>query len=310
MARPIQLEPMLARSATELPKGDGRWAFEVKWDGFRALVFSDGRRVRLQSRKGNDLTALFPELQPLSSVVPAGTAIDGEIVAFGANGKPDFERLQGRLGLSGRKLAEAAATQPVRLVAFDLPVLRAVSLCARPWRERKAELASLALDGSRIWVPPFHVGDGAALQKITRELGLEGVVAKRIDSRYEPGRRSGAWRKIKNWQQIELVIGGWVAGTDGGPASLMLGEPRDDGLRWACVAELGLFGELRRALASVLPELAVRESPFVDRTRLPGARWVRPAVRVRCQYLERTTSGRLRHVLLQGLALPGSSSAA
>lgn len=301
---------MLARSATELPSGE-RWAFEVKWDGFRALVHAHGRRVRLQSRKGNDLTALFPELQSIASRLEPGTVVDGEIVAFGADGRPDFERLQQRLGASGRRLSEIAAAHPVRLVAFDLPVLAGRSLCARQWSERKERLAALRLDGAPAWVPPHHLGDGTPLQALTRELRLEGVVAKRVDGRYEPGRRTGAWRKIKNWQQIELVVGGWVPGEDGGPASLLLGEPCADGrVRWACVAELGLFGELRRALAAVLPDLAVGESPFADRARVPGARWVQPLVRVRCQYLERTASGRLRHVLLQGLCVNGASPAA
>ncbi len=310
VSRPRDIEPMLARSATALPAGE-RWAYEVKWDGFRALVHGDGRKVRLQSRKGNDLTPLFPELQELAALLRPGTVLDGEIVAF-AGGKPDFELLQGRLGASGRKAAALAAAAPVRLVAFDLPVDAGASLLGVRWSERKERLQDLGIDGPRIWVPPHHLGPegGALLQALTVEHGLEGVVAKRVDSRYEPGRRSGAWQKIKNWKQIELCVGGWVAAEDGGPASLLLGEPCADGLRYVAVGDLGLFGALRRALATTLPDLACAQRPFADVPRIPGARWVAPHVRLRCQYLERTTSGRLRHVLLLGLALPDASSAA
>lgn len=308
MSRFFDLEPMLARASSELPPSDGRWGFEVKWDGFRALAHFDGKRVHLRSRKGNDLTPLFPELQPLAALLPAGTIVDGEIVSFASDGRPDFERLQARLGLSGRTLAKAAEEAPVRLVAFDLPHHGTTSLLASPWLERKERLASLGLEGPRIWTPPHHLGDSTALQRLTRDHRLEGVIAKRIDSRYEPGRRSGAWRKIKNWQQIELAIGGWIPAEDGGPGSLLLGERIAEGLRYVGLAELGLFGAIRRALAATLPSLTRSESPFAGRH--PQARWVEPRIRVRCQYIERTASGRLRHVLLRGLVLPDSASAA
>jgi bifunctional non-homologous end joining protein LigD len=210
---PEFVQPMLARVST-LPADDSGWAFEVKWDGVRAIACSQPGRIHLWSRNRNEVTAAYPELRALNRALHSHSAIlDGEIVAFDADARPSFELLQTRMHVRGdavvRRLAKAT---PVTYVLFDLLWLDGHSLMDRPFSERRERLAGLDLDGERWCVPEFHAGEGEAFLAATREQGLEGVVAKRLDSRYAPGRRDAGWLKVKNANRQEFVIGGYTTG--------------------------------------------------------------------------------------------------
>lgn len=210
---PRTVEPMLATPATELPIGDG-WSFELKWDGVRALAFVDAGELRLCARKGTDVTARYPELGEIGAALDGhGAILDGEIVAFDADGKPSFGLLQRRMGLTDPgRIRHRSAETPVTYVAFDLLWLDGRSLCEQPYERRRELLAELEFDGPCWQTPRNHLGDGRALLGAVRDQGLEGVVAKRLSGTYRPGRRSPDWVKVQNRRRQELVIGGWMPG--------------------------------------------------------------------------------------------------
>jgi len=190
--------PMLAKNG-ELPRRQADYGFEVKWDGIRAIAYSEPGRFRMESRKLSDITSQYPELRPLGRELGSRDAVlDGEIVAFDENGKPSFERLQQRMNLTAESQIKRRAKQvPVAYVVFDLLYLEGRSLMGLPYEERRARLDELELRGPNWQTPAYHRGEGEPLLRATKEQGLEGVVAKRLDSVYEPGRRSGAWIKVK-----------------------------------------------------------------------------------------------------------------
>ncbi len=211
---PDRILPMMARSSSTPPRDQTHWAFEVKWDGVRAIAYAQPGRLRLESRNLNDITAAYPEVRGILDDLGMHEAVlDGEIVAFDEQGKPSFERLQRRMHVaSPSQVKRLAASVPVVYAIFDLLYLDGRSLLQLPYEERRRCLEELEL-GGRAWrVPAAHPGEGTALLEATREQGLEGIVAKRLDCRYEPGRRSGAWLKIKNTRRQELVIAGWLPG--------------------------------------------------------------------------------------------------
>jgi len=210
---PEHVQPMLARPG-KLPERDDGWSYEVKWDGVRALAYVRPGRLRLESRTLRDISDSYPEVRGLIRDLGMREALlDGEIVAFDEGGRPSFERLQRRMNVTSEsQIRRLAKEVPAVYAIFDLLHLDGESLLDRPYTERRAALEALGL-GDVAWrVPAAHRGDGARLAAVTREQGLEGIVAKRLDSRYEPGRRSGAWLKIKHTQRQELVIGGWLPG--------------------------------------------------------------------------------------------------
>jgi bifunctional non-homologous end joining protein LigD len=209
---PQRLEPMLARVAERPPRGDG-WAFEVKWDGVRAISFLDSE-PRICSRRGEDVTRRYPELAGLAEALGGQRAVlDGEIVCLDDDGAPSFQRLQRRMGLTSEAQSRRrSATEPVTLVAFDLLHLEGRSLLGEPYAERRRLLAALELQGPHWRTPDHHVGDGAALLAVARERGLEGLVAKRLASPYRPGTRSRDWLKLPLRRRAELVIAGWHPG--------------------------------------------------------------------------------------------------
>ena len=218
---PDFIPPMLAKLST-MPADEELWAFEVKWDGVRALIRSEPGRLRIFSRNGNEITPAYPELRALNRGLGSHTAmLDGEIVALDGDGQPSFEALQQRMHLRGeaavRRLAEST---PVTYMIFDLLWLDGHSLMDLPYEARRARLDALDLSGRRWRVPESFVAEGTALLAATRERGLEGVIGKRLDSRYRPGRQS-LWTKIKNSNRQEAAIGGW---TD--RSGFTLGQPR------------------------------------------------------------------------------------
>ena len=290
--------PMKAE-AGELPEGPG-WVFEPKWDGMRAVVGIDDGSVRLASANGRDVTASFPELAGLGEALGIASAIlDGEIVAL-VDGRPDFGRLQSRIHVTDpRTVAERAATVPVVLIVFDVLALDGADATALPWTERRRLLEALVRPGPH-WAPSTVTDDGAALLAAADANDLEGVVAKRTDSRYEPGRRSRLWRKVKVRRHQELVVGGWATGT-GGLASrlggLLVGYHRQPGgpLHYAGRVGSGITEAERATLAALLADLATDECPFEPPPAVSDARWVRPELVVEVAFAEWTGERRLRH---------------
>ena len=210
---PSKLVPMLARAGS-LPAHDSDWAFEIKWDGVRAIAYSEPGELRLESRNLNDITDSYPEIFGVNAALGSHSAVlDGELVAFDASARPSFEALQRRMHTASRAQARRLAKgTPVTYVIFDLLWLDGHSLMREPYSERRAQLAALALNGERWQTPDHVVGHGAQLLAASAEQQLEGVVAKRLSSTYEPGVRSREWLKVKTHARQELVVGGWMAG--------------------------------------------------------------------------------------------------
>ncbi|MCA1846047.1 MAG: ATP-dependent DNA ligase [Actinobacteria bacterium] len=270
---------MLATSG-RLPPDDGRWAYEPKWDGFRAIVDVNGRAV-VWSRRGTDLTDRFPEVAELASAVPPDTVLDGELVVFDDSGRPDFEAIRQR-GLLGR--IDGAAT----FVAFDVLRLGGRNLLAQRFRTRWAALEDLALSGQGWCTTPSHEGAGAALFDATREQGLEGVVAKRLDSPYRPGVRTKLWIKCKHWATGRFVVGGIVGDEH---SVILVGARTRSGVAYSGV--VAVFGEAQ--LAGILSAVRARTtSPFTGWA--PRALWLEPDVTLQVRYLAQGPG--LRHAVL------------
>ena len=296
---PRELSPMLA-TAGPLPTEDGRWSYEVKWDGVRALVAVEDGRVQLRSRAGNDVTGGYPELASVRC--GRDVLLDGEVVAFDASGRPDFGLLQGRMHVRGPSAALRAQV-PVVLLVFDVLHVGATSLLDATYDERRAVLAELGLEG--VQVPPAFDGDGRALLDSTLAQHLEGVVAKRRDSRYEPGRRSDCWVKVKNVRRQSAVVIGWKPGEGGRSGrlgSLLLAVQGEAGLEFAGHVGTGFTAEVLRLLGQVLAPLAA-DGPAcpVPREYARVARWVRPELVAEVEYTAWTRDGRLRHPSYKGL---------
>jgi bifunctional non-homologous end joining protein LigD len=301
MASDVALRPMLARPGS-LPRDGGRWGFEVKWDGVRALAHVRDGGVELRARTGRDISARYPELASL----PGPDAIlDGEIVAFDERGRPSFERLQTRMHLASAAAVRVRAAEcPVTFVAFDLLMVAGRPLLAEPYAARRALLAELALEGP--WQAPAHrVGEGEALLDATRELGLEGVVAKRLDSPYEPGRRTSSWVKVKHSQRARLAVGGWLPGEGGRSGrlgSLLVGERGAEGLRYAGRVGSGLTEAMLARLDGLLGPLRRPESPFAGRQPPRASVFVEPVLEVDVEFADWTSSRTLRAPRFKGLA--------
>ncbi len=317
-----QLRPMLAVSG-QLPADDAQWAYEMKWDGIRAIAQVSGNAVRLTARSGRDLTPGYPELQGLATARPAadrgrGLVLDGEIVAFGTGAWPSFEVLQQRMNVSSAaQVRRLAAEIPVTYLAFDLLSIDGDSLLDQPYRHRRHRLDELGLDGRNWQTPPAFIGvSGADIQAVSRQHGLEGIMAKRIESRYEAGKRSAGWRKIKNVHRQEVVVGGWKPGEGNRSSligSLIVGvyEPAvpggvagPGGLIYAGHVGTGFTDATLRALTARLTPLRRDSSPFsatVPPEHARSAIWVEPEVVIEVAFAQWTSTGRLRAASYLGL---------
>ncbi len=303
---PAMVRPMLATPGPP-PAGPG-WSVEFKWDGIRAIVAAapDGR-VRMWSRNGNDVTAAYPELVTGPTAAALGARgpvlLDGEIVALDGQGRPAFSRLAHRMHVRAPS-AELVARMPVQLYVFDLPQSGA------PYDERRAALDALDLSAvPHVAVPPAYADVPAAqLLEVARVHGLEGVVAKRRRSRYEPGRRSAAWVKTALTTTQEVVVGGWSPGQGrraGTVGALVMGAYDTAGrLRYLGLVGTGFTEAALRTLSVQLAPLATAESPFDDEVPAPdarAARWVRPELVGEVVYRVLTPDLRLRHTSWRGL---------
>lgn len=303
---PRNLRPMLA-TAAPLPIDDAAWAYEVKWDGVRALVAVEGGRLTVTSRNGNDVTASYPELRRLGEQLGARQVLlDGEVIACNPDGRADFGVLQSRIhvGKPGRALL---ASTPVQLLVFDLLHCEGRSLMNRTYDERREALDQLDLQGDHWQVPAAFHADGQAVVEATREQGLEGVVAKRRDSTYFPGRRSDCWIKIKHVRRTSAVVAGWKRG-EGGRAgrigSLILGVQGEHGLEYVGHVGTGFDAPTLAALGRRLEPLRRTQSPFptpLTREQARDAVWVEPVLVCEVDYAAWTRDGRLRHPSYKGL---------
>jgi len=276
---PGGVRPMLA-TAGDLPDDSERWALELKWDGVRAIVHVCGGQVRTVGRAGIETTGRYPELRGLSDLLPDQTVIlDGEIVAFDEQGRPSFERLQHRMHVE-QPSTQLTRQVPAHYVAFDLLHLGTHALYDMPYCDRRALLDELELAAGPIEAPPYLAGSEIdqvqELLDYTKEQGLEGLIAKRLDSPYRPGRRVDFWRKIKNFRTQDVVIGGWKAGQggrEGGVGSLLLGVYEDGGLRFAGHVGTGFTDTALDDLHKMLTPLDRPTSPFAREVPREYARW-------------------------------------
>jgi bifunctional non-homologous end joining protein LigD len=287
---------------------DDLWAYEFKWDGVRAVLRVEGGRVQAWSRLGNDITVAYPELQGVGEQLGSTEALlDGEIVAL-QNGRPSFSALQNRMHVTKSEAARRAARQyPATLLLFDLLHLDGSSMLHLPFRQRRELLRGLDLRGPNWLTPPSYDEDGASVLAASREQGLEGVVAKRLDSPYQPGMRSPVWRKITDLLAQEVVIGGWRMGEgkrSGVVGALLLGIPQDGGLAFAGSVGTGFNDAELAVLTPRLKALARRRSPFVTempRERAKGALWVEPELVAEVVFRQWTPDGRMRFPAWRGL---------
>ncbi len=289
---------------------EDEWAFEMKWDGIRALVRATGGTVTLFTRNGNDVSATYPELVAAVEKQLGGrdAVLDGEIVALDRRGRPSFGRLQQRMGLSKPRDVDAAQREvKVDLMLFDVLELDGQSLEKEEYERRRAILLETMPESTgQLHVPPAFDGDLAHAVQASRELGLEGVMAKRRDSGYAPGRRSGAWLKIKHHLTQEVVIGGWRPGKGRRASqigSLLMGVPDADGaLRYVGRVGTGFTDKELDAVAARLAELERTTSPLDD-VPAPDARdahWVTPKLVGEVEFAEWTDTNRLRQPSWRG----------
>lgn len=291
------VEPMKA-AIGGLPPDDG-WAFEVKWDGYRTLAFIDAGQLKLQSTSGLDVTGRYPELQPFADTVSLDHVIlDGELVVLDDDGRPRFELIQRH-------------EREVVFQIFDVLRLGDHDTIDLPYEDRRRLLDQVVDTGSNWTVPSNRLDGGAELLAVTAAQGLEGVMAKRLGSTYQPGKRSPTWRKVKNRQRVEMVIGGFTPGS-GNRAStfgaLLLGRYDGDSLVFAGGVGTGFDQATLDSLHRRLRDLVTPDCPFdppppaaVRRTAI----WVEPTLRASVEIAEFTNEGLARHASFIGLVTGG-----
>jgi bifunctional non-homologous end joining protein LigD len=309
---PAGIDPMLAVLAPSLPPDEENYGYEFKWDGIRALCYWDGRRLRLESRNRLEMTHRYPELHVLGDALGSRTAIlDGEIVALDDNDRPSFPLLQQRMHVNdARDIERLGHDVPIRYLVFDLIYLDGRTVTDRTYVHRRDLLEQLTLVGPTWQVPPAHFGEGEGevMLAAARESGLEGVVAKRLDSVYEVGRRSPDWLKIKVVARQEFVVGGWVpqGGTDlSHIGSLLIGyyEPAGNKkvLRFAGGVGTGFDQRWHRTLTSMLKPLTRATSPFADPVPKAGKLFVEPLVVVEVEYRRWPAGGMVHQAAFKGI---------
>jgi bifunctional non-homologous end joining protein LigD len=306
---PAGVRPMLAVTGP-VPRDQENWALEMKWDGVRALAYIERGQVRLMSRTERDITVAYPELAGLGPATPhKQLLLDGEIVVFGDEGWPEFEALQPRMHVtSAAQAAMLAGRTPVTYLIFDLLQLDGRPLFDLPYADRRALLDELALTGPYWQNPPSFPGeDFQAVQGVSREHHMEGVVAKRLDSVYAPGIRTDHWRKIKNVRRQEAVVAGYKPGQGnrtGQVGSLLIGVHDESGLIYAGHVGTGFTVETLRLLGDKLRPLRRADSPFDGPVPPEYARpavWVEPRLVIEVTFDRWTRAGRMRAPVYKGL---------
>ncbi|HEY4607511.1 MAG TPA: non-homologous end-joining DNA ligase, partial [Acidimicrobiia bacterium] len=300
-------DPMLATSAQE-PFDDPEWAFEPKWDGIRAIADCNPT-ARLISRNRRDITAGYPELSRLHErLVALDAMIDGEIVAFDESG-PSFQKLQRRMHLRDPvQIERLMKTIPVVFMAFDILYLDGHDLTSLSYSQRRERLETALVLSDEVQLSPSTLGDGIALFRAIAERGMEGVVAKRLDSGYEPGTRSRAWLKLKTSFDADVVIVGWTLGSgrrEGTVGSMVMAMYDQGTLRYVGQVGTGFDQSSLEEARQLLIGLGEAPPPF-DREVLRGApelrkaRWVPPVLVAAVEHRQVTSAGRLRAPSFKG----------
>jgi bifunctional non-homologous end joining protein LigD len=303
--RPRFVVPMAAHSVDKLPEG-ADWLYELKWDGYRALLIKDGARVEIRSRNDKDLTQMYPDIVAAGGRLEARQAvIDGEIVALDAAGKPSFQALQHR---------DTAPKRTIVFYAFDVLHVDGRDTMDEPLTGRRSKLATMIGNDSAVRFSQDLPGSPQDVVRALLGAGIEGVIAKRKDSSYQPGERCGNWLKLKLEQQQEFVIGGYRP-DGGGFDALLVGYYQGKALQFAGKVRAGIVPYVRRELAAKLKPLHSSGCPFANlpdasRGRWGGGvtaedmhemRWTKPQLVAQIKFVEWTADGRLRHAVFLGL---------
>jgi DNA ligase D-like protein (predicted ligase) len=299
---------MAALTVKTLPEGN-EWLYEIKWDGYRALLIKDGNNLQLRSRNDKNLTAMYPGIaaagrrQRINQIV-----LDGEIVALGEDGRPSFQALQHR---------SLHPKHQIVFYAFDVLNLEGQDLMGEPLESRRARLPALVNADAVMRLSQDLPGSAGDIVKALRAAGLEGVIAKRRDSTYQPGAHSSDWVKFKLERQQEFVIGGYRPdGTDGLDA-LLVGYYEGKELHFAGKVRAGLVPHARRELLGKLKPLQVKECPFanlpdtdvgrwgggITADQMREMHWMKPRLVAQIRFVEWTAEHRLRHAAFLGLRL-------
>ncbi len=297
------MRPMLATHGTHVPTGE-EWAHEVKWDGIRVLADTSGTGTRFFSRNGNNVSAAWPDLTS-SPLGERDHLVDGEVIALNEAGVPDFRVLQERMHVRNpRSVARLVERVPVTFMVFDLLRLDGVDLTAEPLAVRRERLTAV-LDGGS-WQVPEAYDDGPMLHAATLEQGLEGIVSKRLSSRYAFGQRTSHWLKFAHRHRHSYVVGGWrpQEGTSDRLAALLVGEPTPDGLLYRGRVGSGIGAKASAALTAAVTGHERAGSPFADevpRVDALGTRWLEPRLVVDVDAHQTARSQRLRQPSYVGL---------
>jgi bifunctional non-homologous end joining protein LigD len=306
MAQARFVEPMLLLPADTLPDDRRRWTYQLKLDGYRAIAFKSNGKVHLRSRNDNDFSVRYPGVVAGLAGLPDETVVDGEVVAFDGDGRPSFNVLQNY----------GSSSAPVVFYGFDVMVLRGRDVMSEPLEDRQHLLETMVLPTLSEpvrYAGPLH----AALSDLVASVkahGLEGLVAKRLGSRYEPGRRSGAWMKMRINRGQEFVIGGYTLGTNGFDA-IVLGCYEGGKLIYVARTRNGFTPAARVALFRKFAALEVPDCPFANlpeprggrwgqgltKTKMAECRWLKPVLVAHIEFLEWTSDNHLRHSRFVGL---------
>jgi bifunctional non-homologous end joining protein LigD len=303
---------MAALPVKMLPEGD-EWLYELKWDGYRALLIKDGENVQVRSRNDKDLTAVYPGIaaaarrQKIRQIV-----LDGEIVALGEDGRPSFQALQHRSSHQKHQIV---------FYAFDVLYADGQDLTGEHLDVRRARLPALASTDAVLRLSQDLPGSAADIVKALRAAGVEGVIAKRRDSTYQPGERSNDWVKLKLERQQEFVIGGYRPDGPNGLDALLVGYYKGKELRFAGKVRAGLIPHVRREVLGKLKPLRVQECPFanlpdtdvgrwgagITADQMREMHWTKPQLVAQIRFVEWTAENRLRHAAFLGLRLDKSA---
>jgi bifunctional non-homologous end joining protein LigD len=307
LSMPRSISPMLAVLAAGLPSDQDNYSFEFKWDGIRALTYWDGRKLSIRSRNDNEISHRYPELQALTDALEDRKVIlDGEIVALDENDQPSFPLLQRRMHIEGKAIQHMVKQVPIYYVIFDLLWIDGKSVMGRPWSQRRQMLEELTLAGPSWRVSPAMVGEGSAALKTALRHRLEGIVAKRIDSVYEAGRRSPTWKKIKLVMSQEFVVGGWSPqqGTTSTIGALHVGyydgrNPKT--FRYAGAIGTGYKAADLAMLSRKLKEISTSANPFADKLPRKQIHFVDPKLVVEVEYRRWPANGLVQQAAYKGV---------